>query len=577
MNTEVRFLLAIGLMIAVIVVTNILFPPVTPEGPAEGVDPAADTAAAVAAPRGPAGAGAGAADTAEPARPTQEPPGVAAAPDTAGAEPAGEPERFVDVEGPLYTFRFSSRGARLVSAELPAFRSFTREGPVELLPGDAAALGSRLVVGGDTLDLRDLSFEVVGGRERITVGEGGTDEALTFRYEAPGGAFAFQVTYTFHPDAYLVDAHGEVRGVDRALLVTDMGTGLAFNEADSTAEAQAMAWVGNHLQEGIESTNLDDVERRQVVEGPFLWAAFKSKFFVLAMLPAANGAGEDYLGGMLVSPDPQPHRAHLAATQNVGADGTFDFRAFLGPQEYARLTALGSDLEEVNPYGWRFFRPIIRPFVAIIMTVLVFLHQTFSLAYGWVLVLFGVLMRLLLWPLNQKAMRAQMRNMAVQPLLKEIQTKHKDNPEKMQKEMMRLYKEYGFNPVAGCLPMLLPWPVLIALFFVFQNTIELRGADFFWIPDLSSPDPLYILPAVLGVSMFLLQFISLRSMEESNPQMKMMMWIMPVFMVFIFFKLAAGLNLYYAVSNVATIPQQVLIARERKKAQARGPVKRSEA
>ena len=91
------------------------------------------------------------------------------------------------------------------------------------------------------------------------------------------------------------------------------------------------------------------------------------------------------------------------------------------------------------------------------------------------LVVFGVLMRVVLWPLNQKAMRAQLRNMAVQPLVQEIQTKHKDNPEKLQKEMMRLYKEHGFNPLAGCLPMLLPWPVLIALFFVFQNTIELRG------------------------------------------------------------------------------------------------------
>jgi YidC/Oxa1 family membrane protein insertase len=82
-------------------------------------------------------------------------------------------------------------------------------------------------------------------------------------------------------------------------------------------------------------------------------------------------------------------------------------------------------------------------------------------------------------------MKAQLRNMAVQPLLKEIQTKYKDQPEKMQKELMKLYKEHGFNPLAGCWPMLLPWPVLIALFFVFQNTIELRGVPFAWLPDLS--------------------------------------------------------------------------------------------
>ena len=171
-------------------------------------------------------------------------------------------------------------------------------------------------------------------------------------------------------------------------------------------------------------------------------------------------------------------------------------------------------------------------------------------------------------------MRAQMRNMAVQPMLKEIQTKYKDNPEKLQKEMLRLYKEYGFNPMAGCLPMLLPWPVLISLFFVFQNTIEFRGASFLWIPDLSAPDPIFILPVFLGISMFFLQRISMRSMPP-NPQMKMMMWIMPIMMVFIFFNLAAGLNLYYSVANIATIPQQWLIAKERQKTQALGPVKKS--
>lgn len=232
-------------------------------------------------------------------------------------------------------------------------------------------------------------------------------------------------------------------------------------------------------------------------------------------------------------------------------------------------------MEEVNPYGWKWLRPLIRPFVAITLWVLNFLHDTLSVGYGWVLVIFGVLMRVLLWPLNQKAMRAQMRNMAVQPLVKEIQTKYKDNPEKQQKEMMRLYKEYGFNPLAGCLPMLIPWPVLIALFFVFQNTIELRGVSFLWLPDLSAKDPLYILPLLLGISMFFLQFISFRSMPAmgGNQQMKMMMYVMPPVFAFIFMQFPSGLNLYYATANLATLPQQLLIARERREAAGKGPVK----
>ena len=132
------------------------------------------------------------------------------------------------------------------------------------------------------------------------------------------------------------------------------------------------------------------------------------------------------------------------------------------------------------------------------MTVLTYLHTQFSMGYGWVLIVFGVMMRVVLFPLNHKAMKAQLRNMAVQPLVKQIQDKHKDNPEKLQKEMMKLYKEHGFNPLAGCLPMLLPWPVLIALFFVFQNTIELRGVPFLWLPDLSAKDPFYVLHVLLA-------------------------------------------------------------------------------
>jgi len=238
---------------------------------------------------------------------------------------------------------------------------------------------------------------------------------------------------------------------------------------------------------------------------------------------------------------------------------------YLGPQEYSRLKALGNEFQEVNPYGWAFFRAVVRPFVGIIVAILNWAHNTLSIGYGWVLILFGIALRILLWPLNAKAMRAQIRNMAVQPLVKEIQTKYKDKPEQQQKELMRLYKEHGFNPVAGCLPMLLPWPILIALFFVFQNAIELRGVSFWWLPDLSAKDPYFILPVLLALSMFLIQWITYKSMPSDNPQMKLMMWFMPIFLGVIFLNFPSGLNLYYASMNVATLPQQILIANERKK------------
>jgi YidC/Oxa1 family membrane protein insertase len=199
--------------------------------------------------------------------------------------------------------------------------------------------------------------------------------------------------------------------------------------------------------------------------------------------------------------------------------------------------------------------------------LLVWAHTHLHLAYGLVLVLFGILMRVVLWPLNQKAMRSTMAMQAIQPELKAIQDKHKNDPTRLQQEMFKLYKEHGVNPMGGCWPMLLPMPVLLALFFVFQNTIELRGQSFLWLPDLSRPDPLFIIPVVMGLSMFGLSKMGQRGIPP-NPQMKMMVYMMPVMMTVFFFNLASGLNLYYAVSNLASIPQQWLISEERMKLSA---------
>jgi YidC/Oxa1 family membrane protein insertase len=225
----------------------------------------------------------------------------------------------------------------------------------------------------------------------------------------------------------------------------------------------------------------------------------------------------------------------------------------------------------VNPFGWRPFRIFIRPVAHGVTWALYGMHEILGVGYGWVLVLFGLLIRLALWPLNAKAMRSQMKNMEIQPKLKEIQAKFKNEPEKLQKEMLRLYKEEGFNPMGGCLPMLIPLPILITLFFVFQSTIAFRGVPFLWLPDLSRADPLYILPVLLGVSMFLMQWLSTRSMTEVNPQMKFMMYAMPVVMTVIFLNFASGLNLYYASMNFGSIPQQIQIMRERKRYQASRP------
>jgi YidC/Oxa1 family membrane protein insertase len=563
MNTG-RFLLAIILTIAVIIITNLLFPPVPPPAvtPADTVAPGEPGAppAIRPAPDSPATA------------PVPAPAPGAPLPQRAGVDPAAAeavaPADTVPVAGPIYRYGFSTRGAGLVRAEILGHASYTRDGPVDLVPPGPHPLVSYRVqlAGGEIIDLRDVLFEVEPA-DGLRLADDGQPGTLTFRHADEGGRFGVELVYTFDPGSFLVDVAGRFVGAidEAARLLMDMGPTLPVHEANPAEDHRALSYVVNNRRTGIRSQRLDRVGLERIEEGPLSWVALKNKYF----LAAAIGAGEGrYFGGLIARQAPGDHAAHLTSTLPVAPDNTVRFGLYVGPQEAKRLRAIGDDFENVNPYGWRIFRPIIRPVAHFVTWALVGMHNVLGLGYGWVLILFGVLIRVVLWPLNAHAGRAQLKNMEVQPKLKEIQTRYKNEPEKLQKEMMRLYKEEGFNPFGGCLPLLVPFPVLITLFFVFQSTIEFRGVEFLWLPDLSRPDPLYILPVVLGASMFLMQWISLKSMPMPNPQMKMMMWFMPIFMVVIFLNLASGLNLYYSAQNLASVPQQLQLRNERLRAQA---------
>ena len=312
----------------------------------------------------------------------------------------------------------------------------------------------------------------------------------------------------------------------------------------------------------LQHTGDAGVELRRV-DGPFEWVAVKSKYFLMAALAIAEG--QPPFGGAVVVGGPragrQASRAVVTATLPVPPDGGFAYQVYLGPLDHRRLTAIGHDLDDANPYGG-IIRGLIHPVAILFLDILLWMHERLNLAYGWVLVIFGVLVRVALWPLNQKAMEAGLRMQAVQPLIKDIQDRYKNDPQRLQQEMLRLYKEHKVNPFGGCLPMLLPLPILFALFFVFANTIEFRGVSFLWLPDLSRHDPIYIIPVVMGVSMFAVSKVGQMGMPP-NPQAKMMLYVLPVMMTVLFLNFASGLNLYYAVQNIFSIPQQYLIARRR--------------
>ena len=577
MNFQARLVLTFLLMFLVVVITSWLFPPPIPD---EAISADSATGAEVVTETEPS-------TVPVPTMP-EIAPSPSEVPETVEAEALPEEKRVV-VSSPLYRFEFSNFGARLHVAEMSQFEALNQGGLVDLIPDGAEGyLGQKLVVGSDTLDLSRVPF-TVEPEDGLALEAGADAQILRFTYQHPTSSFRFETEYEFSPDEYTIRVRGRASGVDRPQLLTDLGDGLAFAEADSAMEAREVGYVHNHVQEGLQETVLRNAEP-MIVEGPLLWGALRNKFFLLAILAGESNEAateESYLGGLVVEVDTLVYRSfwgrensrvvgfHVTAAQVVGAEGDFAYRLFFGPQDFEMLSAIGWDMQNVNPYGWPFFQTILKPFVSLITKILIWVHSNLNLGYGWVLILFGVGMRIVLFPLNQKAMKSQLKNMAVQPLLKEIQEKYKDNPEKLQKEMKKLYTEHGFNPLGGCLPMLLPWPMLIAFFFVFQSTIELRGVPFLWLPDLSTKDPTYVLPFFLGASMFLMQYVSYKSMDTPNPQMKMMMYMMPPFMIFIFMNLASGLNLYYATANIATIPQQMYIARERKKMQGMKPLGRS--
>lgn len=565
---EKRVVLAVVLTIAVIYLTNLLFPPVpVPESPA-GDEVAAESLSAEEAPApgeaqgdpgsGPGDGGGGA--------------GVGAvAPPAERGAPAGD---TVVVRSALYELRFSTTGASLVGIRLQEYESYAPDGNgddrVRLVRAGDVVLGYRVAAAGDTADLSVRAF--TPSRTVVDVGPGSAGDSLRFTYDFPGGAVRYVVTYRFHPDSYLIDVEGRLEGLgDRGWsVITSLGSGLPTNEKNPEDDFRQLAFVTNGQASGIESVQFDKLkpgEIRTAEGGPFSWVAVKNKYFLIALVAPEEGPR---FGGLIARAGAQEHEAALATSMPVpaGSDG-FAFQAYVGPQKYDRLEAVGQNLEGVNPYGWRWLRPIIRPLVGIVMLILTWMHETLSLAYGWVLILFGVLMRVVLFPLYQKSMRAQLAQMQVQPLMKAIQEQHKDDPQRLQQEMMKLYREHNINPLAGCLPMLLPMPILFTLFFVFQGTIEFRGVPFFWLPDLSLKDPLYIIPLLMGASMFLLSWIGQRGMEQTNPQMKMMTYVLPVVFTVMFANFPSGLNLYYTTSNIASLPQQFYLAHERRAAMAK--------
>jgi len=540
-----RFFLALLLTGAVVLLTPVLFPRPTPP-----VVPMAPASATPAAP--------------VPSSPSPTQPitfGSATPTATLDAVPAVLPETLT-LSNALTTFGFSTVGGRFLWADLPRFRQLGgRDGTVQLGHGSEPMLGFRIIAGGDTLDLARLNLAAV--RDTTPAGE-----RVTF--EGTVGTGSVRVAYTLAPDNYLAQVSVRATGIpEPAFLLTDLPTGFTSQEADTTEDSRHLAYAFKPQKGGAERVDFrkPDPGERLLRPGPINWGVAKSKYFIVGVL-APEGAPAPFAELQItgaVRVNKQALRAAGTLVSSLPESG-LDFELYAGPQEWERMVAMGREFQNANPYGgW--ISGVIQPFATIVMRILLWMKRTLNVEYGWILVLFGVLVRLLMWPLNSRMMRSQIAMQRLAPKIQEAQNKHKGDPQKTQAAVMAIYQEAGVSPFAaltGCLPMLLPMPILIALFFVFQNTIEFRGVSFMWLSDISLKDPFYILPLAMGGSMFLLSWVGMRNVPP-NPQTKMMAYLMPVMLTVLLLNFASGLNLYYTVQNLAALPQQWLIANERAK------------
>jgi YidC/Oxa1 family membrane protein insertase len=424
----------------------------------------------------------------------------------------------------------------------------------------------RVLAGADTIRLDQATY-------RMTTAASGRTTTVTFTSDDP----THPATITYHADSAAAVTRVDISAGNagaRAYLLLDLPGAFVSHEADTLDDIRHLSYAAKPVAKsasGVAFSSVDPGERK-IVAGPLSWAVAKTKYFMVGVLSPTDSlpfAELQVVGGARDSK--LATRATGTIVVPLTAAGTASFDLYAGPQAWDRMRAMGREFETANPYGG-FMQGVVQPFATIVMRIMLWLKRVVQLDYGWVLVIFGLTIRIVLWPLNQSAMRSSLRLQRIQPELTAVQERYKNDQTKLQQEIMRVYQSHGMSPfsaLSGCLPALIPMPVFFALFFVFQNTIEFRGVPFLWLPDISLRDPLYVLPIVTGASMFLLSWIGMRNMPK-NPQATMMLYLMPGMFTMFLLSTASGLSIYYLVQQIAAIPQQWLIANERRKATAGG-------
>lgn len=494
--------------------------------------------------------------------PVQQP-APAAAPAAPAVEAARKvpavPVRDVTVETPDYIARFTNQGARIKSFRLKRYRAGVEAGSplIEMVsqgPGMEYPLGLRL---DDTPSGTDqgIVYQVQGGDLNLGAGR---DGRLTFVGTTPSGRRVVK-EFTFNGSSHAVEVGVSIGGSGQGavLLFTTSGESKGVKK-DALFEGVIALREGEVTREWP-----DDIESRLNLNAPLTWTAFGYTYFVSALIPA-DGLEAD----ATVAPGTGRDRGFVMETRGrvlSSGEPAARYRLFMGPKVLSLLESFDRGLEESIDFGYF-------AFISVPMLQALHFFQTYTGNYGLDIILLTLIIKLLLWPLTQKSFVSMKRMQKLQPQMQRLKDKFGEDKQRLNKEMMDLYKRNKVNPFGSCLPMLLQFPFFIGFYNALLTPIELRHASFLWIKDLSRPDweslpfsafgfdvGIPVLVLLMGASMFIQQWMS-PAIGDAN-QRRMMM-LMPLIFTVIFVSFPSGLTIYWFVNNLLSILQQYMINRK---------------
>jgi len=389
-----------------------------------------------------------------------------------------------------------------------------------------------------------------------------SEHSVSFRWKSDDVLIV--KTITLKPNSYLADVNVKIKSInDKAITakpvllwsglngIQKKSGFLGLGNRNASKLLAPTYYMGGKIHRNKRISKLSAEEKKT---GDLFWAGIEGRYFLSSIIPRVQGEGVSVEYGVkAIKNEPGKTSVWIGASLPsmdipAGSVGTASFSVYSGPKEIKRLKAVGVHLDSAINYGW--FTVIAIP----ILYLLKFFHGLVH-DYGVAIILLTVFVKLLLHPINKKSLKSMKAMQQLQPRLKEIQKKHKDDKQKLNQETMQLFKAHKVNPMGGCLPMIAQFPIYIALYKVLWNSIEVYHAPFLFLyKDMSASDPYYIMPIILGLFMVAQQ--KLTPSTSADPAQKKMMMIMPVmFTVFMLF-LPVGLVLYILVNTAMSVIQQ---------------------